>query len=123
MKENNSTIIFGHRVVVEALASKNNIEKVFLLKDSKKPKFKMLKQQLREHHIAISYVPKEYREYISVNYGRPDKSKTYINDVFNYSTNTAVEVTFSYMNMMPNSDAFSVSAVTLISCGISNTIL
>ena len=61
---------------------------------------------------SISYVPKEYREYISVNYGRPDKSKTFINDVFNYSTNTAVEVTFSYMNMMPNSDAFSVSAVT-----------
>ena len=66
MKETNTTIIFGLRTVFEALASKNNIEKVFLLKDSKKPKFKMLKQQLREHHIAISYVPKERFEKFNI---------------------------------------------------------
>ena len=61
---------------------------------------------------SLSYVPKEYREYISVNYGRPDEKKTFINNIFNYSSNTAAEVTFSYTNVMPNSDAFSVSAVT-----------
>ena len=61
---------------------------------------------------AISYVPSEYREFISVDYGRPDPKKTFINKVFNNKTNTAVEVTFGYSNKMPNSDAFSVSAVT-----------
>ena len=61
---------------------------------------------------AISYIPSEYREFISVDYGRPDPKKTFINKVFNNKTNTAVEVTFGYSNKMPNSDAFSVSAVT-----------
>tara|TARA_B100000902_G_scaffold32655_1_gene39137 strand:- start:3813 stop:6314 length:2502 start_codon:yes stop_codon:yes gene_type:complete len=61
---------------------------------------------------AISYVPSEYREYISVDYGRPDPAKTFINNVLNNKTNTAVEVTFGYVNKMPNSDAYSVSAVT-----------
>ena len=61
---------------------------------------------------AISYIPSEYREYVSVDYGRPDPSKTFINKVLNNKTNTAVEVTFGYMNKMPNSDAYSVSAVT-----------
>ena len=61
---------------------------------------------------AISYVPSEYREYISVDYGRPDPSKTFINKVLNNKTNTAFEVTFGYVNKMPNSDAYSVSAVT-----------
>ena len=61
---------------------------------------------------AISYVPEEYREYISVNYGRPNPKKTFINKVFNNKTNTAVEVTFGYENKMPDSDAYSVSAVT-----------
>ena len=61
---------------------------------------------------AISYIPSEYREFISVDYGRPDPKTTFINKVFNNKTNTAVEVTFGYSNKMPNSDAFSVSAVT-----------
>ena len=61
---------------------------------------------------AISYVPQEYREYISVNYGRPDPKKTFIKEVFNNKTNTAVEVTLAYENKSPNSDAYSVSAVT-----------
>jgi hypothetical protein len=61
---------------------------------------------------AITYVPQEYREYVSVNYGRPDPKKTVINNVFNNETNTAVEVTFAFENKMPNSDAYSVSAVT-----------
>jgi len=61
---------------------------------------------------AISYVPQEYREYISVNYGRPDPKKTFIKEVFNNETNTAVEVTLAYENKSPNSDAYSVSAVT-----------
>lgn len=61
---------------------------------------------------SLSYVPKEYREYVSVNYGRPDPSKTLIDKVYNNKTNTAVEVTFAYTNNSPNSDAYSVSAVT-----------
>ena len=61
---------------------------------------------------AISYVPNEYREYVSVNYGRPDPKKTFINKVFNNESNTAVEVVFGYENKSPNLDAYSVSAVT-----------
>ena len=61
---------------------------------------------------AISYVPSEYQEYISVDYGRPDPSKTFINNILNNKTNTAVEVTFGYVNKTPNSEAYSVSAVT-----------
>ena len=61
---------------------------------------------------AISYVPEEYREYVSVNYGRPNPKKTFINKVFNNKTNTAVEVIFGYENKMPSSDAYAVSAVT-----------
>ena len=61
---------------------------------------------------SLSYVPQEYREYVSVNYGRPDPSKTLIDKVFNNKTNTAVEVTFAYTNKSPYSDAYSVAAVT-----------
>jgi len=67
---------------------------------------------LSEKMDSISYVPSEYREYIAVNYGRPDESKTFVKNVFNNETNTAFEVTFAYENSMPNPDAFSVSAVT-----------
>ena len=61
---------------------------------------------------AISYVPSEYREYVSVNYGRPDPKKTFINKVFNNESNTAIEVVFGYENKAPNLNAYSVSAVT-----------
>ena len=67
---------------------------------------------LSEKMDSISYVPSEYREYIAVNYGRPDESKTFVKNVFNNETNTAFEVTFAFENSMPNPDAFSVSAVT-----------
>ena len=61
---------------------------------------------------AISYVPNEYSEYVSVNYGRPDPKKTFINKVFNNESNTALEVVFGYENKAPNLNAYSVSAVT-----------
>ena len=67
---------------------------------------------LSEKMDSISYVPSEYREYIAVNYGMPDESKTFVKNVFNNETNTAFEVTFAFENSMPNPDAFSVSAVT-----------
>ena len=67
---------------------------------------------LSEKMDSISYVPSEYKEYVTVNYGRPDESKTFVKNVFNNETNTAFEVTFAFENTMPNIDAFSVSAVT-----------
>jgi hypothetical protein len=42
--------------------------------------------------------------------GRPDPKKTFIEEIFNNNTNTAVEVTLAYENKSPNSDAYSVSA-------------
>ena len=67
---------------------------------------------LSEKMDSISYVPSEYKEYVTVNYGRPDESKTFVKNVFNNETNTAFEVTFAFENTMPNTDAFAVSAVT-----------
>jgi len=67
---------------------------------------------LSEKMDSISYVPSEYKEYVTVNYGRPDESKTFVKNVFNNETNTAFEVTFAFENTMPNTGAFSVSAVT-----------
>ena len=67
---------------------------------------------LSEKMDSISYIPSEYKEYVSVDYGRPDESKTFVKNVLNNDTNTAFEVTFAFENTMPNSDAFSVSAVT-----------
>ncbi len=67
---------------------------------------------LSEKVESISYVPNEYREYVTVDYGRVDDSKTFVKNVFNNETNTAFEVKFAFENVMPNSDAFSVSAVT-----------
>ena len=67
---------------------------------------------LSEKMDSISYVPSEYKEYVTVNYGRPDESKTFVKNVFNNETNTAFEVTFAFENTMPSTGAFSVSAVT-----------
>ena len=67
---------------------------------------------LSEKMDSISFVPSEYREYISVNYGNQDESKTFVRNVFNNKTNTAFEVTFAYENRMPNINAFSVESVT-----------
>ncbi len=67
---------------------------------------------LSEKLDAMSYVPREYKERIAVNYGKPNKSKTFVKNVFNNDTNTAFEVTFAYENQAPNQRAFRVSAVT-----------
>ena len=67
---------------------------------------------LSEKMDSISYIPSEYREYISVDYGMPDEAKTFVKNVYNNETNTAFEVTFAFENFMPNPNAYSVSAVT-----------
>ena len=67
---------------------------------------------LSEKMDSISYVPSEYREYISVDYGMPDEAKTFVKNIYNNNTNTAFEVTFAFENVMPNPNAYSVSAVT-----------
>jgi hypothetical protein len=53
---------------------------------------------LSEKMDSISYIPSEYREYVSVDYGRPDESKTFVKNVLNNDTNTAFEVTFAFEN-------------------------
>jgi len=57
-----TTTIFGTRAVLEAIASGKNIEKVWLLKNSQNPQFNHLQQQLDQHNIKVSYVPKERLE-------------------------------------------------------------
>ena len=57
-----TTTIFGTRAVLEAIASGKNIEKVWLLKNSQNQQFNYLQQQLDQHNIKVSYVPKERLE-------------------------------------------------------------
>ena len=47
-------------------------------------------------------LPRQYREFIDLDLGRLDSSKTFINQVRNYPKNTAVEVTYGFANATPN---------------------
>ena len=47
-------------------------------------------------------IPKEYMEYYDLSLGRMDKEKTFINDVRNYSKNTAVEVNYCLLYTSPS---------------------
>jgi len=51
--------IYGIHSILEAIISKKNIEKVWLLKGSKGSLFQRLEQSIREKNISHSYVPKE----------------------------------------------------------------
>ena len=48
-------------------------------------------------------IPPEYRDFVALNLGRLDKSKTYVNKVRNYEKNTSVEVNFNFSNPSPTS--------------------
>jgi hypothetical protein len=50
-------------------------------------------------------IPKEYMEYYDLTLGRLDKEKTFINDVRNYSKNTAIEVNYGFYNPKPKPGA------------------
>ena len=47
---------------------------------------------------SISYIPSEYKEYISVDYGRPDESKTFVIDCQKfaplYAENTIISCSY-----------------------------
>ena len=47
-------------------------------------------------------LPPEYRDFVALNLGRLDSSKTFVNQVRNYPKNTAVEVVFGFSNSNPN---------------------
>ena len=47
-------------------------------------------------------LPRQYREFIDLDLGRLDSSKTFINQVRNYPKNTAIEVTYGFANATPN---------------------
>ena len=47
-------------------------------------------------------LPRQYREFIDLDLGRLDSSKTFITQVRNYPKNTAVEVTYGFANATPN---------------------
>ncbi len=55
-------------------------------------------------------IPREYAEYYDLNLGKLDKEKTYIADIRNYPTNTAVEINYGFFNAQPKPSA-SVDAV------------
>ena len=46
-------------------------------------------------------IPKEYMEYYNLILGRPDKSKTYIDEVRNYEKNTSFKVRYGFYNPKP----------------------
>lgn len=47
-------------------------------------------------------LPREFREFVDLDLGRLEDSKTFINQVRNYPKNTAVEVTYGFANATPN---------------------
>ena len=46
-------------------------------------------------------IPPEYMEYVDLNVGKLDKSKTFINEVKNYEKNTTVDVVYGFFNPKP----------------------
>ena len=46
-------------------------------------------------------IPPEYMEYVDLNVGKLDKSKTFINEVKNYDKNTTVDVVYGFFNPKP----------------------
>ena len=46
-------------------------------------------------------IPPEYMEYVDLNVGKLDKSKTFINKVKNYEKNTTVDVVYGFFNPKP----------------------
>ena len=46
-------------------------------------------------------IPPEYMEYVDLNVGKLDKSKTYISKVKNYAKNTTVDVVYGFFNPKP----------------------
>ena len=47
-------------------------------------------------------LPRQFREFVDLDLGRLDDSKTFITQVRNYPKNTAVEVTYGFANAAPN---------------------
>tara|TARA_B100001142_G_C14347887_1_gene660775 strand:+ start:34 stop:2538 length:2505 start_codon:yes stop_codon:yes gene_type:complete len=56
-------------------------------------------------------IPKEYIEYYNLILGRPDKTKTFIDEVKNYEKNTSFKVRYGFYNPKPKSGG-SIDAVT-----------
>jgi hypothetical protein len=70
------------------------------------------KMFLSEMLVAITpNIPKEYIEYYNLILGRPDKSKTFIDEVKNYEKNTSFRVRYGFYNPKPKSGG-SIDAVT-----------
>ena len=46
-------------------------------------------------------IPPEYMDYVDLNVGKLDKSKTFINEVKNYDKNTTVDVVYGFFNPKP----------------------
>ena len=70
------------------------------------------KMFLSEMLVAITpNIPKEYMEYYNLILGRPDKSKTFIDEVKNYEKNTSFRVRYGFYNPKPKSGG-SIDAVT-----------
>ena len=70
------------------------------------------KMFLSEMLVAITpNIPKEYMEYYNLILGRPDKSKTFIDEVKNYEKNTSFKVRYGFFNPKPKSGG-SIDAVT-----------
>ena len=61
---------------------------------------------LSEMLTAISpNIPPEYMEYVDLNVGKIDKSKTFIDTVKNYTKNTTVDVVYGFFNPRPKNSS------------------
>jgi len=65
--ENNQTLIFGIRAIIEAINADKDLEKVYLQKELKGELFNELKYLIRKKNISNSYVPIEKLNNLSKN--------------------------------------------------------
>ncbi|MEN8815584.1 MAG: RNA methyltransferase substrate-binding domain-containing protein, partial [Nonlabens sp.] len=60
-----TTYIYGIRAIIEAIESKKEIAKVYLLKDADGVLMQQLKNTARKNNIAVSYVPVEKLDHLA----------------------------------------------------------
>ena len=94
--------------IIEAFLGRFSV----LVKEDSQYLINIDKMFLSEMLVAITpNIPKEYIEYYNLILGRPDKSKTFIDEVKNYQKNTSFRVRYGFYNPKPKSGG-SIDAVT-----------
>jgi len=94
--------------IIEAFLGRFSV----IVKEDSKYVINIDKMFLSEMLVAITpNIPKEYMEYYNLILGRPDSSKTFIDEVRSYEKNTSFKVRYGFYNPKPKSGR-SIDAIT-----------